>query len=65
MSISTYYALVALMINSFALPTEAVDSNVMTLGIFLFIMGQLGNLYHHYLLTTLRTNTSVESKEKK
>lgn len=64
-SISTYYALVALMINSFALPTEEVDSNVMTLGIFLFIMGQLGNLYHHYLLTTLRTNTSAESKEKK
>uniref|UniRef100_A0A7S4RTC1 3-oxo-5-alpha-steroid 4-dehydrogenase C-terminal domain-containing protein n=1 Tax=Ditylum brightwellii TaxID=49249 RepID=A0A7S4RTC1_9STRA len=39
-------------------------SNSSQLGIILFIIGSLGNLYHHYLLASLRSGVSLSEKKK-
>lgn len=63
--ISTFYSLDTLLISSFALMAKDVDPIFMKVGIALFAVGELGNLYHHYLLTTLRKDDSTSSKGKR
>lgn len=57
--IGTFYALVSSLVIATAQPWNASD--VQLLGIAMFVVGEMGNLYHHYLLRLLRT----ESKDKK
>jgi len=55
-SIGVYYTLVSIIINSFLVkvPISLYDSNLCSLGIACFLIGQIGNFYHHYILATLR-----------
>ena len=55
--IGAYYALITLMISSFALPFDKVDSSLQNVGLCLFAVGSLGNLYHHWLLSQLRSKS--------
>jgi protein-S-isoprenylcysteine O-methyltransferase Ste14 len=64
-AIGTYYALLTLMIISFALPFDKVDSDLQNLGLCLFTVGSLGNLYHHWLLSGLRSESKKTDSSKK
>lgn len=50
--IGSYYALVVAGISSVATPVPGPE--FMALGVTMFILGELGNLYHHILLAQLR-----------
>jgi very-long-chain enoyl-CoA reductase len=54
--IGTYYSLVTLLVALSAVGSGTNDTTWMNIGYTLFGMGQVGNLYHHYLLSTLRRN---------
>jgi len=60
--ISTFYSLDTLLVSSFALNVPDIDPTFMTVGIVLFAIGELGNFYHHYLLTTLRKDRKKSSQ---
>ena len=58
--IGGYYTFLTLLISLTAVPVKDIASqHLCTAGLALFAVGELGNLYHHYLLSTLRS-----SKEK-
>ena len=38
---------------------------ILQLGTALFLVGTLGNAYHHYLLSTLRSKAEIEQKKRK
>ena len=65
--ISTFYSLTTLLNATTAFPFTS--KSVQTFGILVFASGEIGNLYHHYLLRTLRTNnnntTTASSANKK
>ena len=54
MKISSYYAFVTLMIASYAVAPESADPYVEMLGFATFAFGEIGNLYHHWLLKELK-----------
>lgn len=58
--IGTVYAFVALMISLVSVSPTSSDLSFVSLysGAPLFLVGSLGNLYHHYLLAQLRSNSS-------
>lgn len=64
-SIGVYYTLVSIIINSFLVkvPTSLYDSNLCSLGIACFLIGQIGNFYHHYILSTLRNKDDLNGKD--
>ena len=51
--ISTFYTLISILLLTTAQPMT--NSHAQTLGLQLFAVGELGNLYHHYLLRQLRS----------
>ena len=53
-AIGTFYSLVSLLIIGTAQPTSQNWLQLQRLGLRLFAVGQIGNLYHHYLLRQLR-----------
>jgi len=62
--IGGYYTFLTLLISLTAVPVKDIASqNLLAAGLVLFAVGELGNLYHHYLLSTLRS--SKESNESK
>ena len=63
-SIGIYYTLVSIIISSFLVqvPISLYDRNLCSLGIACFLIGQIGNLYHHYILATLRKDDDVRDK---
>ena len=61
--IGTYYFLVTLLILYTAAPREGTDAQQW--GIGLFLVGECGNFYHHYLLRQLRSNTNENRGPKK
>lgn len=64
--IGAFYALEALLISSMSLPKSEIHPSFLYSGITLFVIGQLGNYYHHYLLVTLRRdlkNTKVTAED--
>lgn len=63
--IGTYYALITLMIASFAVPFDEVAPGLQTFGSTLFAVGSFGNLYHHFLLARLRSTSATESASSK
>ena len=63
--IGTYYALMTLLISCVGLPATQVDPNLQSLGYGLFAVGTLGNLYHHWLLSRLRSQSDKKSDSKK
>lgn len=65
-SIGIYYTIVSIIINNFLLkvPTSLYNSNLLNVGIACFVIGQIGNLYHHYLLSTLRKDKINDVKDK-
>lgn len=50
--IGVFYALIALLVSSMSTKFPSEHSKI--LGTFLFTVGEMGNLYHHYLLAILR-----------
>jgi very-long-chain enoyl-CoA reductase len=54
--IGIYYTLVSIIVSYFSVqvPVSLYDKNILTTGITLFIIGQIGNFYHHYILASLR-----------
>jgi hypothetical protein len=52
--IGVFYTLIVVLMASTALPLQKVSPLLQYIGLSLFTIGQLGNLYHHYLLSTLR-----------
>ena len=64
-AIGTYYALITLMIASFALPYGQVDPGLQNAGLALFGVGSLGNFYHHVLLARLRSDTKKTASSTK
>lgn len=59
-AIGILYVTYAIMVPNYALPEEALDEQWKTVGYVIFLAGTLGNLYHHYLLTTFR-RTNIKS----
>lgn len=53
--IATYYALCTWVISAFAMPLSEMDPFFIKNGLFLFVVGEAGNFYHHYLLSSLRS----------
>ena len=64
-AIGTYYALSSFLIMGTAAPLDQVQKLPQRLGLVFFIIGELGNLYHHYLLRQLRTNKQNSTKDDK
>eukprot|EP00891_Asterochloris_glomerata_P001362 jgi/Astpho2/1362/Aster-x1004 len=67
-AISMYYSLhcLAIMYFSSAIPSSQLSSGlILQLGTALFLVGTLGNAYHHYLLSTLRSKAEVQQKKRK
>lgn len=63
--IGTYYTLVTLLIASTAVPMEDIASqSLLAAGLALFTLGELGNGYHHYLLTLLRKKADKNAKKR-
>lgn len=58
--ISTYYSLVTALIAKTALAKNP-NSKTQAVGLAAFVVGELGNLYHHYLLRCLRTRSDKAS----
>ena len=49
-----------------AIPSSQLSSGlILQLGTALFLVGILGNAYHHYLLSTLRSKAEIEQKKRK
>mmetsp|Transcript_48810 Transcript_48810/g.95422 ORF Transcript_48810/g.95422 Transcript_48810/m.95422 type:complete len:268 (+) Transcript_48810:240-1043(+) len=61
LGIGVYYALASALICSIAFPAE-IGSTAKTVGSALFLIGQGGNLYHHYLLSKLRDSKKTEEQ---
>jgi hypothetical protein len=62
--IGLYYTLVCWIITHFQqfVPDDYNTTDSLTCGLAFFIVGQLGNFYHHYLLATLRPYTPAPKK---
>jgi len=60
--IGMYYSFDTLLVASYALPVSEVSPIFLKAGIVLFGIGQAGNLYHHYLLATLRKDGAKEKE---
>jgi very-long-chain enoyl-CoA reductase len=59
--IGIYYALTCALITYFqGNVSKDIPSMIFVLGTSLFVVGQLGNLYHHWILAKLRTSKSEE-----
>ena len=53
--IGTYYTLITLLVAFTATPaTEIASPSLLQAGLALYVVGEIGNLYHHYLLKRLR-----------
>lgn len=63
--IGTYYALITLLISYVGLPASQVDPGLQSLGYGLFAVGTLGNLYHHWLLSRLRSDPDKKTDSSK
>lgn len=67
-SIGIYYTLVSIIVSYFSstLPVTSYDERICLLGIVFFVIGQVGNLWHHNLLANLRKDigTAKNDKEK-
>merc|ERR1711920_384297 len=66
--IGTSYALTAALIahQQRTVPfygNAAVDQKMLKLGLLLSVVGQLGNLYHHWLLANLRSGTTTSKDD--
>jgi len=61
--IGTYYSLVSVLI-IFTATTTHLNLTLQYLGVVVFLVGELGNLYHHYLLRQLRSNTNTTNTRK-
>ena len=62
--IGTYYALVSALIITTAVPIDLEAQPAQCMGLIVFFLGEVGNLYHHYLLRQLRTNKSNKNTKK-
>jgi len=64
-SIGIYYTLVSVIVSYFSslLPLSLYNQRTSIVGIIFFVIGQLGNFYHHYLLANLRKTTVTNDKE--
>jgi very-long-chain enoyl-CoA reductase len=63
-TIGFYYALITLLIAWTALPLIHIASpKLMYTGIYLFVIGELGNFYHHYILKQLRRKKLAPSSK--
>ena len=60
--ISSYYAFVTFMIASNAVPAGREDTTFALLGLIMFAMGELNNLYHHWLLKELKEERREQSR---
>ena len=60
--ISTYYAFVAFMIASNAVPMGETIPSALNIGLLTFIVGELGNVYHHNLLRQLKEERTKEKR---
>ena len=61
--IGAYYALVSALIIITAVPMDLEEEPSQRLGLVVFALGELGNLYHHYLLRQLRTAKSHKASK--
>lgn len=52
--ISSLYILTVIALSFFVIPEEEKNSTMQSIGTFLFVVGMIGNYYHHYLLAKLR-----------
>ena len=64
--ISVYYTLVTVLI-AYASGSSGHDASIqmISVGTALFVVGIIGNFYHHYLLANLRSNSSTKAESKK
>lgn len=64
--LSTPLKRLQIMYFSSAIPSSQLSSGlILQLGTALFLVGTLGNAYHHYLLSTLRSKAEVQQKKRK
>lgn len=56
-SIATIYVLYTMLISTFAVRFGQNDETWITVGYGLFVIGIVGNFYHHYLLASLRSSS--------
>jgi very-long-chain enoyl-CoA reductase len=64
--IGFYYALITLLVAWTAVPISHIASlKLMHTGVGLFVIGELGNFYHHYLLKQLREEKTVSGAKEK
>lgn len=62
--IGTYYTLVTLLVALTATPLYGIKSeHLQQIGFALFIIGELGNFYHHYILRLLRSESKSGTAE--
>ena len=52
--ISSLYILTVIALSFFVIPEEETNPTMQFIGTFLFVVGMIGNYYHHYLLAKLR-----------
>jgi very-long-chain enoyl-CoA reductase len=62
LQISPFYALISYMIGANAVAMESTVSGVANVGLALFGVGQVGNLYHHVLLQKLKKERVVQGR---
>jgi hypothetical protein len=62
--IGTSYVLYTMLISSYAVPLGANDEAWSTLGYAFFIVGIVGNFYHHVLLASLRKDSSNKGEKR-
>ena len=59
--IGSYYALASALIIGTATPMDLEQPPAQRIGLVVFFLGEIGNLYHHYLLRQLRSDKSKNS----
>lgn len=65
-SIGVYYTLVSVIVSYFSsqLPVSLYDQKICLVGIIFFVIGQVGNFYHHYILANLRKDVTAIKNDK-
>lgn len=60
--ISSYYVLITCMIATYAVPRDSANHGSEMVGLTIFVVGELGNFYHHWLLRGLKEERSESGR---